>query len=85
MSAEPPYKKSKMDDEAGPSNPVDNPYLAHRSQNGYASGGYATGANGAGATNGKGAVKNPLNGLTPRQVTVAQAKDIMVSHTLQLS
>jgi hypothetical protein len=79
MSAEPPYKRSKMD-ESGPSTPVDNPYLAHhKPQNGYASSGYASGANGVGAVNGKGAVKNPLNGLTPRQVTVAQAKEIMVS------
>jgi pre-mRNA-splicing factor ATP-dependent RNA helicase DHX15/PRP43 len=72
--AEPPQKRSKMA-EAGPSTPLDNPYLSHRQSNTYASG-----ANGV-ASNGNG-VKNPLNGLVPRQVTVAQAKDIMVSHTL---
>jgi hypothetical protein len=52
---------------------MDNPYLAHRN-----------GANGAGSTAVNGAsgsgVKNPLNGLVPRRVSVEQAKSIQVGY-----
>ncbi len=76
--AEPPNKRSKTGTpsaEAGPSNPVDNPYLAHM-RSGPSE--YATGSNGA--MNGLPAgVTNPLKGLVPRKVSVDQAKNIMVS------
>ena len=91
----PPAKRSRptADDmitatsSAGPSIPaVDNPYLAHRLPQASASTSnpYATGANGVGSSNngyasGGERVKNPLTGLVPRQVTVEQAKGIMVS------
>ncbi|KAK6904534.1 pre-mRNA-splicing factor ATP-dependent RNA helicase DHX15/PRP43 [Kwoniella mangroviensis CBS 8886] len=72
--AEPPSKRSKMvGDSSSSTPPVDNPYLAHRDMAASSStNGYATGING---TSGK--ASNPLNGLVPRKVSVAQAKSIM--------
>lgn len=72
MSTEPPNKRTKMEN--------DNPYLAHLSGKGASS---ATGS-GSGSGSGSNGVapstsRNPLNGLVPRNVTVAQAKSIMVS------
>jgi len=58
--------------EAGPSTPVENPYLAHRNPPNM-----ATGSNGAAA--GGDASQNPLAGLVPRRVSVEQAKKIQVS------
>jgi len=75
VMAEPPSKRSKTSTpsaEAGPSTPIDNPYLAHR--NPAASSTMATGTNGVASD-----VKNPLAGLVPRRVSVEQAKNIMVS------
>ncbi|RSH95451.1 DEAH-box ATP-dependent RNA helicase prp43 [Saitozyma podzolica] len=64
----PPPKRSKPSTPA----PMDNPYLAHRTDASSSRGSaVATGANGAPA------VKNPLNGLIPRKVSVDQAKAIM--------
>lgn len=75
--SEPASKRSK------PSTPSsENPYLAHMS--GAAAAGssrMASGANGVatGSNGGPVGVKNPLNGLVPRKVSVDQAKAIMVS------
>ena len=76
IMSEPPYKRSKpsTNGDAGPStsNGGENPYLAHLPA-------HLRGSNGASGSNGTPTgVKNPLAGLVPRQVSVAQAKDIMV-------
>ncbi|ORX38960.1 P-loop containing nucleoside triphosphate hydrolase protein [Kockovaella imperatae] len=65
----PPSKKVKTEmPTAGPSTaPAENPYLAHMAP-------HLCGVNGT--TNGS-KVKNPLDGLVPRRVSVEQAKDIM--------
>ncbi|WWC91392.1 uncharacterized protein L201_006336 [Kwoniella dendrophila CBS 6074] len=70
---EPPSKRSKTAVESSSSAPVDNPYLAHRNMTASSSSnGYATGSNGTSEK-----ASNPLNGLVPRKVSVAQAKSIM--------
>ncbi|OCF30569.1 pre-mRNA-splicing factor ATP-dependent RNA helicase DHX15/PRP43 [Kwoniella heveanensis BCC8398] len=76
--SEPPSKRSKTGyvDPSSSTPPADNPYLAHRNNaTASSSNGYANGTNGAATPSGK--VSNPLNGLVPRKVSVAQAKSIM--------
>ena len=71
--AQPPSKKSKM----AADSEVSNPYLAHREgENPYSKGTANGSGNGAAAS--AGSSRSPLNGLVPRQVSVAQAKGIMV-------
>ncbi len=85
--SEPPTKRPKSSLPsyiAGPSTPMENPYLAHLPSHMRGSAnGAGTGANPVNGVNGMGKVPNPLNGLVPRRVTVDQAKAIMVS-TLHL-
>lgn len=70
--AQPPSKKSKM----AADSEVSNPYLAHREgENPYSKGTANGSGNGAAAS--AGSSRSPLNGLVPRQVSVAQAKGIM--------
>ncbi|WVQ93389.1 hypothetical protein IAU59_000458 [Kwoniella sp. CBS 9459] len=76
--SEPPSKRSKTGyvDPSSSTPHSDNPYLAHRNNAAASSSnGYTNGANGAAGPAGK--VSNPLNGLVPRKVSVAQAKTIM--------
>lgn len=63
--SEPPSKRTKTFS--------DNPYLAHMAgESSSQTPSFATSTNGT-------RVKNPINGLVPRKVTVDQAKTIMVS------
>jgi pre-mRNA-splicing factor ATP-dependent RNA helicase DHX15/PRP43 len=84
--SEPAAKRAK------PSNNMnggENPYLAHMSQSaagGSSSSGSISGFNvsqmATGSNGGPVGVKNPLNGLVPRKVSVDQAKAIMVGLSL---
>ncbi|WRT68867.1 uncharacterized protein IL334_005848 [Kwoniella shivajii] len=76
--SEPPSKRSKTIVDSSSSTPVDNPYLAHRNtMASSSSNGYASGANGVAGAGAGGKATNPLNGLVPRKVSVAQVKTIL--------